>query len=36
MAICPSVGAGLNVMMKNASNWNDMSSMGVIGRSGST
>ena len=34
--IWPSVGAGLNVMMKNASSWNDMSSMGVMGRSGST
>ena len=36
MAIWPSVAVGLNVMMKNASNWNDMSSIGVMGRSGST
>ena len=32
-AICPSVGVGWKVMMKKARSWNDMSSIGVIGRS---
>src|SRR5580698_240024 len=36
MAIWASVGEGWNVMMKNESNWNDISSIGVMGRSGST
>lgn len=32
----PSGAAGRKVKMKNARSWNDMSSIGVIGRSGST
>ena len=36
MTNCTSVGAGLNVRTKNVSNWNAMSSIGVIGISTSS